>query len=47
MNIRDYHLMLYSSASGLSSRYPENSQAWRFSMAFWLNYYRKTLPRLW
>jgi len=46
MNIRDYHSMLRSSASGLSSRYPTNSMAWRFSMAYWLRYYRKTLPRL-
>ncbi len=45
MNTRDYNNMLRNSASGLSNRYPENSVAWRYCMAYWLRYYRKTLPR--
>lgn len=45
MSKRDYNNMLRESAQGLSNRYPENSKAWRYSMAFWLVYYRKTLPR--
>ena len=45
MSKRDYHNMLRDSARGLSNHYPENSKAWRYAMAFWLCYYRKTLPR--
>lgn len=45
MRKRDYNTMLRESAKGLSNRYPANSLAWRVSMAFWLNYYRKTLPQ--
>ena len=45
MKIGEYNNMLRESAKGLSNKYPENSQAWRYSMAFWLTYYRKSLPR--
>lgn len=45
MTVRDYNNMLRDSAKGLSRQYSSNTVAWRHSMAFWLNYYRKTLPR--
>lgn len=45
MNKRDYNNMLRESAKGLANQYPENSKAWRSLMAFWLVYYRKSLPR--
>ncbi len=45
MSKRDYNNMLRESARGLSNRYPVNSIAWRYCMAFWLAHYRKTLPR--
>lgn len=45
MSKRDYNNMLRESARGLSNRYPIYSRAWRSSMAFWLAYYRKSLPR--
>ena len=45
MNTKEYNNMLRESAEGLSNRYPIDSKAWRYSMAFWLTYYRKSLPR--